>query len=76
MAQRNSTCGLAILLAISAGTAHAQANDERARKIIGGSCFLCHGADGESASEGFPRLAGQNADYIAKQLANFKSGQR
>ncbi|MBP7453525.1 MAG: cytochrome c4 [Ottowia sp.] len=76
MAQRNSTCGLAILLAISAGTAHAQANDERARKIIGGSCFLCHGAEGESASEGFPRLAGQNADYIAKQLANFKSGQR
>ena len=68
---------LAMLLALSvAGTAHAQANDERARKIIGGSCFLCHGAEGESASDVFPRLAGQNAEYVAKQLANFKSGQR
>ena len=24
----------------------------------------------------FPRLAGQNAEYIAKQLANFKNGTR
>lgn len=59
-----------------AGAAGVQADEARARKIIGGSCFLCHGAEGESASEVFPRLAGQNAEYIAKQLANFKSGQR
>ena len=64
------------LLMAATGTAHAQANEERAKKIIGGSCFLCHGAEGESASEVFPRLAGQNADYIAKQLENFKSGKR
>ena len=66
-----------ILWALS-GVVHAQAQAEeaRAKKIIGGSCFLCHGAEGESASEVFPRLAGQNADYIAKQLENFKSGQR
>jgi len=49
---------------------------ERARKIVAGSCFLCHGTHGESATELFPRLAGQNAAYIAKQLANFKSGER
>ncbi|MBK6868431.1 MAG: cytochrome c4 [Burkholderiales bacterium] len=54
----------------------AQADEARAKKIIGGSCFLCHGAEGESASEVFPRLAGQNAEYIAKQLENFKSGKR
>ena len=64
------------LLMAATGAAHAQANDERAKKIIGGSCFLCHGAEGESASEVFPRLAGQNADYIAKQLENFKSCKR
>ncbi len=63
----------AFLLA-SAGWA--QDGEARARKIIGGSCFLCHGADGESASEVFPRLAGQNAEYIAKQLENFKNGTR
>jgi cytochrome c553 len=49
---------------------------ERARKIVAGGCFLCHGTHGESASELFPRLAGQNAAYLAKQLANFKSGER
>ena len=59
-----------------ASSALAQDDDARARQIIGGSCFLCHGAEGESASEVFPRLAGQNAEYIAKQLENFKSGQR
>lgn len=48
----------------------------RAREIIGGRCFLCHGSRGEAASELFPRLAAQNAEYIAKQLANFKSGER
>ncbi len=49
---------------------------ERGRRIVSGSCFLCHGMHGEAASELSPRLAGQNAAYLAKQLANFKSGER
>ena len=65
---------LAALMVASLAPAHA--DEARAKKIIGGSCFLCHGAEGESASEVFPRLAGQNAEYIAKQLENFKSGKR
>jgi cytochrome c553 len=32
--------------------------------------------NGESTSEVFPRLAGQHAEYIAKQLGAFKSGTR
>jgi cytochrome c553 len=39
-------------------------------------CFICHGADGESSSEVFPRLAGQHWEYTARQLENFKSGKR
>ena len=66
----------ALLLAITSATAWAQADEVRAKKIAGGSCFLCHGMNGESTSEIFPRLAGQHAEYIAKQLAAFKSGQR
>ena len=63
--------------ALVTGVTRASEVDEaRARKIVGGSCFLCHGSDGESASEVFPRLAAQNADYVAKQLENFKSGKR
>jgi cytochrome c553 len=49
---------------------------ERARKIVSGNCFLCHGMQGEAASELAPRLAAQNAVYLARQLANFKSGER
>ena len=59
--------------------AHAQSADAdaaRAKKLAGGSCFLCHGEQGESTSEVFPRLAGQHAEYVAKQLEAFKSGQR
>jgi len=56
--------------------AHAQADEARAKRIAGGSCFLCHGVNGESTSEVFPRLAGQNAEYTAKQLEAFKSGRR
>lgn len=71
---RSVVVGLALVA--WAGVSHAQADEARARQIIGGSCFLCHGPDGEAASEGFPRLAAQNAEYIAKQLENFKSGKR
>jgi cytochrome c553 len=61
---------------LTGNTAMAQADEARAKRIAGGSCFLCHGAQGESTSEIFPRLAGQNAEYIAKQLQAFKNGQR
>lgn len=55
----------------------AQAADlQRAEEIVGGRCFLCHGMEGEAASALYPRLAGQNADYIARQLGDFKSGRR
>jgi cytochrome c553 len=63
-------------LSLFASSAWAQADEARAKRIAGGSCFLCHGAKGESTSEIFPRLAAQHAEYTAKQLAAFKSGQR
>lgn len=48
----------------------------RATEIVQGQCFICHGVDGESSSPAFPRLAGQNAAYVARQLADYKSGRR
>jgi cytochrome c553 len=54
----------------------AQADEAKAKKIVSGVCFVCHGMQGESASEVFPRLAGQHAEYTTKQLDNFKSGKR
>ena len=70
----SSIAAAAALLAPT--SAWAQADEARAKKIAGGSCFLCHGAMGESTSEIFPRLAGQHAEYIAKQLNAFQSGER
>jgi cytochrome c553 len=52
------------------------ADDKRAEEIVQGKCFICHGADGESSSPVFPRLAGQHARYIERQLADYKSGKR
>jgi cytochrome c553 len=55
----------------------AQASDlARAEEIVQSRCFICHGADGESSSPVFPRLAGQHAAYTARQLADFQSGRR
>lgn len=74
-----SFCGLACgtFFAALAAAAFAQAPDlERARKIVSGSCFLCHGVDGESSSELYPKLGAQHAAYLEKQLANFRSGAR
>lgn len=63
-------------LAWVSSAALAQADEARARKIVGGVCFVCHGMEGESAGEAFARLAGQHGEYIARQLEHFKSGKR
>lgn len=53
-----------------------------ARKSDEERCQECHGADGHgfgqsASSEGrHPKLAGQSADYIVKQIADFRSGAR
>lgn len=65
-----------VVCALVSGSLLAQADEARAKKIVSGVCFVCHGAEGESSSELFPRLAGQHWEYVAKQLANFKSGMR
>lgn len=57
------------------GTVHA-AGDAEAGKAKAAMCAACHGMDGNSAAPNFPKLAGQHEDYIAKQLAEFKSGER
>lgn len=41
------------------------------------ACVTCHGAHGEGMpTNGFPRLAGLNAEYLQKQLDAFANGQR
>ena len=40
------------------------------------ACAACHGMDGNSADPQYPTLAGQHENYIARQLALYKSGER
>lgn len=43
-------------------------------QAIGASiCAACHNPDGNSTIAANPKLAGQNADYLYKQMTNFKS---
>lgn len=48
----------------------------RGQQIATTVCAACHGADGVSSAPANPHLAGQLGDYIAAQLAAFKSGAR
>ncbi|MGD8379255.1 MAG: c-type cytochrome [Gammaproteobacteria bacterium] len=70
-------CVLAGTLALMSATFVAQAQgDASAGKQKAAACAACHGADGNSATPQFPKLAGQHADYLVKQLKDFKSGAR
>jgi len=60
---------LAPALALAAGDAAAGKNKAQ-------TCAACHGADGNSTNPVWPKLAGQHAEYLMKQLKDFKSGKR
>ena len=45
-------------------------------KSLSQTCAVCHGPDGNSVNPIWPKLAGQHASYIVKQLKNFKDGIR
>jgi len=69
---------LAALLCLqgAAWGADGAAQMQRGEELVMGRCFLCHGATGDSSSPLYPKLAGQNNEYMLKQLRNFKRGER
>ncbi len=66
---------MSLLLAGGVSLAHAQGNPA-AGKEKAEVCAGCHGEDGNSSAPIFPKIAGQHASYIAKQLHDFKSQKR
>ncbi len=52
------------------------AGNAKAGKAKAISCAGCHGPNGNSVNPSWPKLAGQHADYIAKQLADLKAGKK
>lgn len=72
------TTAMALLLAATLNVnasekAPAKADPTKAKPIAESVCVGCHGADGNSPAAPNPNLAGQGADYLAKQMSNFKS---
>jgi cytochrome c553 len=69
-----------LLLAASAfaNEAAAPAKPDLAKggKISSDVCGACHTADGSRGSPANPILQGQHADYLVKQLGDFKAGKR
>ncbi|HEY7239094.1 MAG TPA: c-type cytochrome [Burkholderiales bacterium] len=65
---------LLVLSALSfvVGTAGAQ-NAARGQQIAGQVCAACHAADGNSVAAANPKIAGQFAEYLKKQLGDFKA---
>lgn len=77
MRVRGTTAGLAVV--VTASTLWAADPPDRApdsangQKIASQICVACHGLDGHSPAPANPHLAGQHADYLAKQLRDFKA---
>ncbi|WP_329741687.1 c-type cytochrome [Dyella sp. A6] len=60
----------------STAVADLKPGDPKAGQGKAAACGACHGMDGNSTDPQYPKLAGQNAQYIVHQLENFKSGKR
>lgn len=52
------------------------AGDIEAGRQKAAICAVCHGADGNSSNPSWPNLAGQHAEYIIKQLQDYRDGRR
>jgi cytochrome c553 len=71
---------LGLLCALGVGAVRADDVDastkEHATRIAVGTCGTCHGPTGVSEQPKYPRLAGQNANYLTAQLKAFRSQTR
>lgn len=61
--------------ALLATSAHA-AGDPEAGQAKSAICAACHGADGNSQVAVWPKIAGQHADYLARQTRMVRDQQR
>ncbi len=69
-------CLLALAALLPGSATAADPATVAAGKKKAATCAVCHGLDGLSKNPEAPNLAGDNADYIIKQLKAFKSGAR
>jgi cytochrome c553 len=74
------TVALAAMLAVPAyanePATTPKADLAKGQELSTNVCAACHTSDGSRGSPANPILQGQHAEYIAKQLADFKAGKR
>lgn len=68
-------CGAGLLYAADAPST-VKPGDATAGQGKSATCGACHGADGNPPSSQYPKLAGQQEDYIARQVDLIKTGKR
>jgi len=72
----NGAGAAAALLAALLAAQSANSQPDAAGSKAASTCQNCHGARGDSLLATFPRLNGQQADYIAAQLKSFRAHTR
>lgn len=70
------TLGALVAAAALSTTPAMAAGSAEAGKTKAAVCMGCHGVDGNSPADMWPKIAGQLQPYIAKQLHDFKNGTR
>ena len=65
---------LALILSLLASCSVWAQGSIEAGKAKSQTCVACHGADGNSQLAMYPKLAGQHAKYLEKQLKDLKLG--
>ena len=68
-----------MLTALAAACASSLATEPvpaRIREIADQRCGACHGPAGQGENAKYPKLSGQNAEYLVQQMFNFKTGVR
>ena len=67
---------LILMLSCTAFNSAADSGGPAKGQALSSTCAACHGTDGNSPAGDWPKLAGQHASYIVKQLQDYKSGAR
>ncbi|TSA49746.1 MAG: cytochrome c4 [Nitrosomonadales bacterium] len=66
-----------VMIALVTMTTSVRAEEENhGQKLIHKVCSACHGQGGTTTSPNFPRLAGQQAVYMEKELTEFRDKSR
>lgn len=79
MSGPNRRLGLAVAtlaLALGGLAPASLAQDAAAGRKKAATCQTCHGIDGVGKMPDVPHIAGENAEYLTRQLENFRGGER